>query len=486
MLLPTLLAGAAWASPMDFYGFGARRMGRAGGGLALPDGVGAALTDPAALAGIPHPELAVGFVMARSDFKALPPLWWDTNKDGIVNAEDPPLELDPDAASVHGIMLGATRPLGARAAAGVALFLPFERLFRLQTFEPDLPTYFLYGNRTQRYEMGGGVAWRPAGGLALGVGGQMIPKARYRLVGTLDLAVSGAEETGAQADELVGLELDVHEMELDVVAGFSPNLSLHWDAGQLVPALDGLQLAGAWRGSAGLPVDVDVELQANVRTEDIGDLEDLVVPLDLAFSLGVFDHYVPSTLTVGGAYTVADTFTVTADLRRTAWDRMEQSIAQVVESAVDGAMVDLGEDPITDGNPYDVTLKATWAPRLGVELALPPIPAGDRLGDVRVLTRGGFGFEPTPLVSQTAESALLDADRTLFALGVGASFQDPLRRNEVRRMEVDGFFQYHLLASGRVDRGAPATPTAGYAVDGAAYPVGGYLLAAGIEWSLQY
>lgn len=486
MLGGVLLVATALASPMDFYGFGARRMGRAASGLALPDGFDAVLTNPAALPGIPYPELGVGFVVAQADFSDLPDVWWDTNQDGHVDTSDTPLHLEPDADAVHGFMVGATRPFGHKAAGGVALFLPVERLFRLQTFEPALPTYFLYGNRTQRYELGGGVAWRPIAGLAIGGGLQMIPRARYRLDATLDVTVAGTEDTQAAAGDVLGLSLDVHAMELDVVAGFSPSLSLHWNAGEAVPVLDGLQLAGAWRGEAGLPVDVSVNLQANLATEDLGDLDDVVLPLVLALDLGVFDHYVPETLSFGAAYTFRDTVTLTADLKRTGWDRMRFSVAKVVHASVDGAAVDLGEEPVADGNPYDVTLRATWAPRLGTEIVTPAVASGTRFGEVRLLARGGIGFEPSPLVSQTVDTALLDSDRFIFAFGGGLSCDDPLRRKERRAVELDGFFQYHQLAAGQLDRGEPSEPTPGYAVDGSAYPIGGHLLAAGVEWSMQY
>ena len=480
------LVAAAHASPMDFYGFGARRMGRASSGLALPDGFDAVLTNPAALPGIVHPELGIGFVLAQSNFYDLPPVYWDTNQDGRIDATDTPLTLNPDADPIHGVMIGATRPFGPKVAGGVALFVPAERLFRLQTFEPELPTYFLYGNRTQRYELGGGLAWRPIAGLAIGGGLQMIPRARYRLDATLDVVVSGTEDTTAEASDVVGLSLDVHTMELDVVAGFSPSVSLHWDAGQAIPALAGLQLAGAWRGSAGLPVDVSVNLQANVGTEDLGDLDDVVVPLVLALDIGVFDHYVPETFTLGGAYTFRDTLTFTLDVKRTAWDRMRLSVAKVVHASIDGAAIDLGDAPVDDGNGYDVVLAATWSPRLGAEITTPPVSSGTRFGDVRVLARGGLGFEPSPLVSQTVSSALLDANRVIFAVGGGVQCDDPFRTKERRAMEVDAFFQYHQLAVGQLDRGSPSVPTAGYAVDGSPYPIGGHLLAAGVEWSLQY
>lgn len=91
------------------------------------------------------------------------------------------------------------------------------------------------------------------------------------------------------------------------------------------------------------------------------------------------------------------------------------------------------------------------------------------------------------MVQQSAATALLDADRYVFAVGLGIAHDDPFRREGVqRRGALDGFFQYHVLADGQLDRGTPAEPTAGYARDGSPIPIGGHLLAAGAEWSFEY
>lgn len=483
------LLATAWASPMEFYGFGGRKMGRAGAGMALSEGTDSILSNPAALPGIDHPELSVGFLVADTQFSDFPDLWWDSNRDGRIDDADAPIDAGPDYDAVHGVMIGATRPLGNRAAIGIGMFIPKERLLRLQTFEPSIPTYFLYANRTQRYELGVGLGVRPIAGISAGVGVQMIPRAKYSLDATLDLTLDGASETDTSASDVIALGLDVHEMTLDLVPGFSPSLSLQWEAGEAFPVLDGLELAAAWRGEAGLPVDVDIDLQINASTEDMGSVDSITLPLLFAVQLGVFDHYMPSELNFGAAYTIEHTLTLSFDLRRTAWDQMQVSIAKVTHTNIDGATVDFGDDAVVDGNPYTIQLAATWAPRVGADLRLPPIHTKP-LGDVQIVTRGGFGFEPTPLVSQTAESALLDSDRLIFAVGLGVEHQDPFRKKsrpeQTRPMRLDGFFQYHLLASGEYARPTPDVPTAGYSVDGSPIPIGGHLLAAGAQWSFEY
>lgn len=491
MILPVaLLAAHALASPMEFYGFGGRKMGRAGAGMALSEGTDSILSNPAALPGIEHPELSLGFLVANTQFADFGDLYWDTNRDGLIDETDTPLDAGPSYDAVHGVVIGATRPLGRRAAIGLGMFIPKERLLRLQTFEPSIPTYFLYANRTQRYELGVALGVRPLWGISLGGGLQMVPRAKYSMDATLDLTVAGATTDDTTASDLVGMSLDVHQMTLDLVPGFSPNVSLQWDAGEALPVLDGLQLGAAWRGEAGLPVDVDIDLQINTTTGEMGSIDSITLPLVMAIQLGVFDHYVPSELNFGASYTIERTLTLSADVRRTAWDQMQVSIAKVTHTNVSGATVDFGDDAVAEGNPYTIELVPTWALRVGADLQLPAIHTTTTLGDLRVITRGGFGFEPTPLAGQTAESALLDSDRLIFAVGLGVEHQDPFRKKSrperARAMRLDGFFQYHLLASGEYARPVPDVPTAGYTVDGSPIPIGGHLLAAGGQWSFAY
>jgi hypothetical protein len=461
-------------------------MGRAGGGVAVDDGSENVLLNPAMLAGQTLPEFSAGFLGAEMQFERIPALYWDTNRDARIDETDTPLSLSDRYDPVQAVILGATRPIGPTLGLGIGLVVPVQRILRLSTFEPELPTYFMYNNRVQRYELGLGAAWRPWKGIAAGVGVTMIPRARYRLSGTLDVTVAGAESGDTGAADVVGMGLDVHSMELDLIPGFAPHVGLHWDVGQAIPALDGLAVGGSWRGEAGLPVDVEIDLQINAGTADTGDLDDLVVPLVLGIQLGVFDHYSPEQWVGGAAYTLLDTLTISGEVRHTRWDRMQVSIAQVVESTVEGAAVDFGDDPVKDGNPYSIVMQATTSPRVGLDLRLPDIQTGPRFGAVNILTRGGFGYEPTPLVSQTAASALLDSDRVIFSVGLGLEHDDPFRVKEDRRVRLDGYFQYHLLANGELPRSGPTEPTAGYPVAGTSIPIGGHLLAAGVQWSLEY
>jgi hypothetical protein len=477
------ILSVALASPVEFYGFGGRKMGRAGEGVALADGPESILSNPAALPGNTPRQVSVGALGTLARFEPIPAVWWDTNRDGRVDSTDAPLELGPAHEPVSGALVGAVYPITETLTIGAAFYLPTARLIRVEAFEPQLPTYVFYANRAQRYELGLAAGWRPAWGLGVGGGVQVIPRTRLALDATFDLRVRGASEGDAQAGDVLGLAMDVHRLQVDLVPDVVPSLSLHWDAGEALAALEGLELGASWRGEGGLPVTSDIDLQVNAGTEDLGDLEDVVVPLVLGLQLGIFDHYVPAQWIAGAGYTWREKLTLSADLKRTAWDRMQFPVARLTDGSASGPGVQLGAADVLDGNPLDVTLRATWSPRVGVDVRL---PGGDvpKLGRVHPVLRGGVGVEPSPLVTQGPETALLDAGRTVFALGVGAEAADPLRVGHESRL--DAFTQVHRLAPSSYARAAPAVPTAGYPVNGGSIPIGGTLPVAGLQWSTTY
>ena len=90
----SLLAGcvlgltAAWAGPVDTYGFGAAAIGRGNGGVAVPDGGLTAFRNPALLQDLSWAEATLGYAFNRSAFPAPPPLHWDTNRDGRISLDE--------------------------------------------------------------------------------------------------------------------------------------------------------------------------------------------------------------------------------------------------------------------------------------------------------------------------------------------------------------------------------------------------------------
>ena len=365
-------------------------------------------------------------------------------------------------------------------------FFPADQILRLRTTEPALPSWVMYGNRTQRVELGLGIGAEIFKGLSIGVSTELIAKARYRIYGTLDIAVGGAEEETAATGELLdSVRVDVHEMTLDLVPRFIPLAGFHWDVGDLFPVLDGLDVGVAWRGSSGIPVDADIDLQLNGTLQDMGELEPMNLALVMPVELSIYDHYVPQRWSFGLAYQREDWPLVYVDVHRTYWSKMRVNVAHVTESAIRSQLFQVEEDLIDDANEYSATFEDTTSVHTGTEITLPSIDTRGKAGRIKPVLRLGFAHIPSPLSSQSEGTTFLDADRILFAGGFGITHRDPwdLVPGPVA---WDFFYTRHQLASGELRPESQPVLTAGAPVNGKAIPIGGHLWSAGMQFSVSF
>ena len=490
-VLAALLSAAppALASPVEFYGFGARAMGRAQGGVAYTDDAGAVFLNPAGLANMTQPSAVLGGGLIRLDFEDLPPVYWDTNRDGVITDQDTPLDPGPEEEPGDGGWAALTHPYGERVVLGMGVFLPKSRIMRIDTFEPSIPTYFMYQNRPQRYAFAVGGAVRLPEGLNIGGGVRVIPKAQLTAVFTIDATVSGEEANNSEASsgDFVEGTFDFHDLTVDIALDYAPVLGFQWHLGELidVPVLRDLSIGGGYRGEAGLPVSVDVDAQLNGTIEDVGELEPQVLAAATQLQFAVFDHYLPAQWSGGLAYSWKDAVHVYADLQYTRWSKMQLNVIELVYAEINATLADVSDVQIVDGNPMTVVLRDTVGVRLGTEVTLPQWDVPGRIEWSQATVRGGVGYEPTPLVGQGPDTALLDADRLIFAVGAGIE-HGTLLDVLAGPMHWDLFFQYHQLARGELQRPSTDEPKAGYAVNGAAIPIGGSIYAAGLQWSVDY
>ena len=483
-----LLHGAdALAGPGDTFGLGARSLGRGGAGAEWAEGAEAAWLNPAALAGQEHDSFFVNYTALRAEFKELPPVYWDTNIDGTINEDDEPLHLDTPGGAYDGVQLGLRRGLGKRVAIGLAAFLPKDRLLRISSTEPSLPDYFLYNRRLQRFELAAGAGVDVFRGLHLGAGAQVLAKATVEMVGRLQIDVTGADEGDEDMSGLISnTTFDMSSIDLDVKPVLLPVVAVDLDVGRLVPALQGLYLGGTWRGSGGLPVDIDVDLELDANVKDVGDLDPIALALLARLEMAFLDHAEPSRWTAAAAYGYKRRVLATVDVTGTNWQDVVPSVTQIDEdhSTLESPLFQQDDPSVSDGNAYKLVLERTLGVRTGAEVALLDRDLDKKVGFLRVALRGGFGYEPSPLVSQGNTSAFLDADRLLFSAGLGVEHGDPTGHLD-GPVDWDLFFQEHLLAGGELDRSLPAYQ-AGGPVDGAPIPIGGHLMAAGLQWSIAY
>ncbi len=485
-----LLAGPALGSPVNTFGSGAGASSMGGGGIALPQDGGIVFSNPAGLVRLPGENgIMLGYGLVRSSFEPFPELWWDTNRDGRIDENDTPLDHQPTYKPGDGMHAALHRRIGRRFALGAALFWPKDRILELSTFEPELPNYFMYDSRLQRYGLAVGFGWEQIRGLSIGGGVRIIPQARYNITTTIDATVVGAEEGQEDVGELVtDITVDVHDMSLDLVTDFAPMISFHWQPGELIPFLSWLQLAGAWRGSTGLPVEVTGDVQANISIEEIGNLDEVVLPVLLLVELGVFDHYVPEQVTAGGAITPFPWASLYGELAWTRWSKMEINVTEVVYAHLDSPLFDIDDSNIHEGNITHFVWRNTLSPRFGGVIDLPRIELNNAARYLQIRLRGGGGIELTPLVSQSEYTAILDASRLVVAGGLQLEHRDPFQIGDTARWS--GWFQIQKLGRGEFQRQWLGQPTAGYPIevqDGlTSIPVGGQLWTAGAQLELDY
>ena len=480
------LSAAAQAGSVDVYGFGAESIGRGVGGVAVPDGAKTVFRNPALLQSLEWAEASIGYGVYRGAFPKSPPVHWDTNRDGYVDQFDGGLQLPAEAPRSDGVSVTIGRNIGSKVGIALNAFFPTDQILRLRTTEPDLPSWVMYGNRTQRVELGLGLGAEIYKGLSLGVGTELIAKARYRIYGTLDIAVGGAEDGDETPEDLIDhVRVDVHEMTLDLVPRFIPVAGFHWDVGELLPPLKGLDLGVAWRGSSGIPVDADIDLQLNGALQDLGDLEPMNIALVMPVELSIYDHYVPERWSFGAAYQAEDWPLFYVDVHHTQWSKMRVNVAHVTESAIRSQIFQVEEDLIDDANQYSSSFRDTMSVHTGTEIGLPRIETNGKAGVISPVVRLGFAYTPSPLESQSDGTSFLDADRLLFSGGLGLEHRDPwgLVPGPVA---WDFFYTRHQLASGELRPVAEPVLTAGAPVNGEAIPIGGYLWSMGMQFSVSF
>ncbi len=482
MLLALLTAGAEATVP-DLVGLGARWQGAGGGGVAVVEDGTSALLNPAGLSRVRRPTASVGYLYGWPRFAETPDLWWDTNRDGLLDESDAPLVYDANPPAIGGIQASASRNVGGKFGVGFTAYVPTANLLRFHMFEPSLPNWIMYDNRTQRFVAAAGLGGEVLPGVSVGLGADVLARARVRVAATIDAEVV-AETTNDSLDDVVTQAVvDVHEIDLAIVPAVVPIAGIQIDAGGLVKALDGLVLGASYRPKLGLPIDVELDLQANADLSGIGDLDPWVGAVVAEAGLSLFDHYQPARLQLGLAYRRAQALTVYADARFTDWRGMVLNVGKLDSASITSPFVNL-DDQIVDGNDYFVELSTTWAFRMGGDVTLPRFPLEGRAKYLQLSFRGGFGFEPTPLVTQGPASAFLDTDRTMYTLGAGIEHWDPFGLVD-GAVRFDLFFQYHVLANDLLPRRTD-TPRAGYPVAAVGLPAGGSMPVIGGNWSFEY
>ena len=100
------------------------------------------------------------------------------------------------------------------------------------------------------------------------------------------------------------------------------------------------------------------------------------------------------------------------------------------------------------------------------------------------VARAGGGYQESALESQSMDTRVLDSDRAWVTAGTGLQHHDPLGL-VAGPLAWNAYVEYHFFADG-VLSSDPSSEPAGLPLDGSDIPIGGKILAAGLEWSFEY
>ena len=476
---------SALASPVDIYGFGAQMMGRGMGGVAIGGNVADLVNNPASLQQLKQPDFQLGYHMLRSSFEPTGPVRWDTNIDGQIDDTDPPYQPRMDYPRADGLSIGLGRPIGSRFGLGIVAFIPRDRLLRVHTFEPSLPRYFMYDNRPNTYYMALGFGFEQLKGFVVGGAIELSAKARYQLSSTLRATVGNAESDDLDLSELSDVQLDIHEMTLELAPDYAPVASILLRPGEWFSPLAGLQLGAVYRGASGLPVDVDIDLQIDAGTDDFGELGDLSLSALTPFQLAVFDHYVPARLSFGAAYRIQDLVLLYVDGRWTQWSKMTVNIAQVTDGTIQAPLITDSNIPIQDANPFILKTRDIWDLRMGLELELPSFGFGESIGSLQPVFRGGYARTPSVIESVGPNVSLMDSARASYTVGAGIIQRSPFGWLE-GPISWDMYMQWHTLLASQLTVSYSTPYTAGAPIEGSDLIMSGQLRAGGLQMRINY
>ena len=436
-----LFACAALATVPDLMGQGARWQGAGGGGVAVVDDGNAAFLNPAGLSGVRQPVAGLGYIAGWPRFAQPGALWWDTNRDGAIDANDAPLQFDATPPSMAGLQIVAARNIGGKFGIGLTAYIPTRNLIRFDMFEPALPNYIMYANRQQRFVAAAAVGGRILPGLSVGAGANLLAKARVRVAATVSATVSPpASSTGGGDLRDEGLDgavtdavVDVHDIDFSLVPAVAPVAGLQLDLGELVSALRGLRLGASYQGRVGLPLDVEIDLAANAQVTEIGDLEPFVAAAVIRATLSLFDHYVPQRVHFGIAYRRPERF---FRLPRRPVDGLARPRAQRRPPAVGHHRQPPSSPSTTRPSATATTTPSPSGPpsgwRGGAEVYGPRADIEGRIRYLLPVARLGAGTAPSALVSQGPTSAFLDSRRSYVTAGLGPRAPRPLRPHRRR------------------------------------------------------
>ena len=415
LLITLLLPGLALANPFDAFGVGPRVKSLGGAGTASAKDSSANYYNPAALTKIPGLRLDLGYTYVQPE----------------LSMNDGNLSVD----RVSGIYAGVTLPkniLEHTLAVSLSFFMPDDRLTRIRSLPQRQPRFALFDNRPQRIVIITSAAWEPMEGLSVGAGLTYLTNTR----GTVDI------------DGTFSLDPDENTLFGGIDVAFEsvryPTAAMHWDINR------NISLGLTFRDSFELDLDLTVDANAEVAGNKI----------NLILSSLNTNLFSPRQVSLGFQYR-EDTWLITADLSWLQWSNFKATasvisidLERIEEESDEGRFPVPAVEDIIEPDFHDILVA-----RLGLENEIM------KSDSIRLLSRAGYFYEPTPAPDQNAITNYADSNKHGTSIGLGLELLD-LKPILELPLEIDWVFQAIWLEPRDYNKDNPADPVGDYQIHG--------------------
>ena len=388
---------AAWASPLDIYGFGPRAIALGGAFTGLADDYSALYYNPAGLSYIPENNLNLGIVFARPFLNLnLEPAPDITRReaDNLEGLEREKTNLE----DVNAYFLGTTTRVNKYLALGAYLYMPQGMVIRLKPIDSHSPSFIWYANRAKRAVAGVGGSLMPLSGISLGGGVSIFADCK----GTMVIPVKATNDNfSLDPDKPTNEPMDIDAtLNLDFPLTYTPF------AGVMVRPTEWLRVGASYTASfrwdVRVAVDADLILEnykvnladlpkiapgllplkgtVEIRAPALGD-KPLRVPIELskleglvALSLrlpvnvlaAMVDHWSPQHAAFGASVDLGNNFLLTSDVTWYDWSSYPTPDLKI---SIDDMKINLSSLPAS----IRARLQTVTVPILGTLGPLPPV-----------------------------------------------------------------------------------------------------------------
>lgn len=416
-------ASNALASPADTYGLLGRGVATAGVQTALADDAASAYYNPAGFglgAAAGKTSVQVGYAFGAPAFSVD-----RTTKPESESQYKTELPGYQGYASVAALF-----PLGGmlenKAALGLTMYMPQDKLARVESLDPKSPQWTRYQSSLDRLVLSVGAGAKLGKYVAVGAGAQVLAGLDGRVF--FDI-------------ELFDKRVDRRDLSFALKNSISPV------AGVTVTPHEKVRVAFAFRGSNELRVN-----QPNtIVLGDIGTLQ-----LDVS---GVV-HYTPLELSTGVSFAPTKNLVLAADVKYQRWSVAPNPAMQVKVGIT-------GEIPEGLGLDKALAMQSVDGETGFRDIAVVGVAAEYTFKDDVTKIRGGYSFRPSYVPDQNQQTNFLDNNTHLLGAGLTFQFSDPTQVF-TKPIKVDLAAQAQYLASRTVTKKQPADVVGSYSFGGIA------------------